>query len=79
MDMISKLWNWLTYTSSAAATGVGLMTAKQWAVIPAVAIGLLTAWLAHRHRRRMEQLQRQQNEMLAHLLAASGKGEECER
>ncbi|MFZ1873028.1 MAG: hypothetical protein WAU54_09655 [Chania sp.] len=70
MDVIDRIWNWLTFTWSAGLTSVGLMTQKEWLAAAGIMIGLTAAAFGEIHRRRVMRTQETTNVLLEQLVDA---------
>lgn len=70
MDLINRLWNWVTYFCSGVLTSAGVMTQKDWLAVAGVLIGVAAAVLGEIHRRRVARSQEMTNALLGQLITA---------
>ncbi|CAI2469337.1 Uncharacterised protein [Serratia ficaria] len=70
MDVIDRLWNWVTFTWSTLLMSVGMMTQREWLAAGGLVIGLVAAALGEIHRRRVARSQETTNALLVQLVDA---------
>ncbi|CAE1144989.1 MULTISPECIES: hypothetical protein [Serratia] len=70
MDLIDRLWSWVTFSWSTLLMGVGMMTQREWLAAGGLVIGVIAAVLGEIHRRRVSRSQDKTNALLAQLITA---------
>jgi len=68
---VQRINDGLAYVASLVVTGIGVTTVSEKVAIGGFLIGALTAWRAWVHRRRIEQAERQRNDLIAQILLRS--------
>lgn len=70
MELIDRIWSWMTYLWLTMLAGVGMMTQQDWLAAIGVVIGIAAAVLGERHRRRMSRIHETNNLLLNQLIVA---------
>jgi len=70
MELINRIWNWLTYSWLTLLASVGMMTQRDWLAAIGVLIGVVAAVMGELHRRRMARNQETNNTLLTQLIGA---------
>ncbi|MEJ4043920.1 hypothetical protein [Erwinia sp. SLM-02] len=70
MELINRIWNWLTYSWLTLLTSIGMMTQRDWLAAIGVVIGVAAAVMGELHRRRMARSQETNNALLGQLIVA---------
>lgn len=70
MELINRIWNWLTYSWLTLLASIGMMTQQDWLAAIGVLIGVVAAVMGELHRRRMARNQETNNELLNQLITA---------
>lgn len=70
MELIDRIWSWMTYLWLTMLAGVGMMTQQDWLAAIGVVIGIAAAIFGELHRRRMSRIQEANNALLSQLIVA---------
>lgn len=70
MELINRIWNWLTYSWLTLLASVGMMTQQDWLAAIGAVIGVAAFVMGEMHRRRMSRIHQTTNVMLNQLITA---------
>ncbi|QUG76369.1 hypothetical protein GKQ23_15765 [Erwinia sp. E602] len=70
MELIDRIWSWMTYLWLTMLAGVGMMTQQDWLAAIGAVIGVAAFVMGEMHRRRMSRIHETTNAMLNQLITA---------